>query len=258
MTAVRWRVGTVPYLVAKPLTAGLAEDPRIELLAAPPATLAKGLYDGSLDIALASSVLALADPPLEMWADGPVIAGDGAIRSVLLFLAPGVEGPEHIRNWFADPHSRTGRRLTQWLLRHAWNNAAANGQEVAPDQCAFAAAQAAGIDAVQLIGDPALEACRTHPEWTIIDLGLAWREATTLPFVYAGWMHPLGAELGELGPILQQAARQGLDLREDYVAEASQGDALRQAELHRYLFEDLRYQLAPGQVQAILGRLAQD
>lgn len=258
MTAVRWRVGTVPYLVAKPLTAGLAEDPRMDLLAAPPATLAKGLYDGSLDIALASSVLALASPPLEMWPNGPVIAGDGAIRSVLLFLAPGVKGPERIRSWYADPDSRTGRRLTQWLLRHAWHNPAARCQEVAPNQCAFATAQAAGIDAVQLIGDPALEACREHPEWTVLDLGLAWREATALPFVYAGWMHRPGAELEELGPILQEAARRGLGLRDQYVAEASQDDALRQAELHRYLFEDLRYQLAPGQVQAILGRLAQD
>jgi len=258
MTAVRWRVGTVPYLVAKPLTAGLAEDPRIELLAAPPATLARGLYDGSLDIALASSVLALADPPLEMWPNGPVIAGDGAIRSVLLFLAPGVQSPQQIRRWYADPHSRTGRRLSQWLLHHAWQNPSANCEEVAPGPCAFAAALSAGIDAVQLIGDPALDACREHPEWTVMDLGLAWREATALPFVYAGWMHQPGMVLGELGPILQGAAQNGLALREEYVAEASQGDAQRHAEYHRYLFEDLRYQLGEGQVQAILGRLAQD
>lgn len=258
MTASRWRVGTVPYLVAKPLTAGLAEDSRIQLVAAPPATLAKALYDGSLDIALASSVLALEEPPLEMWQEGPVIAGDGAIRSVLLFLAPGVSGPKDIGRWYADPHSRTGRRLCQWLLRHSWSKPEALCEEVPAGQDAFAAAQEQGIDAVQLIGDPALTAREDYPDWTVLDLGEAWREATDLPFLYAGWMHRPNEMVPELAPILQEAAHTGLALRQQYAFAAAAGDALREAELLRYLCEDLRYSLAPGQAQSILQRLAQD
>jgi len=255
MSSPHWRVGTVPYLVARPLTAGLAEDPRIELISAPPATLAEGLRDGSLDVALASSVLALEQPPLQLWETGPVIAGDGAIRSVLLFLAPGVEGPEGIQRWFADPHSRTGRLLTEWLLSQAWSNNHAERLEPPPGVDPFLAALADGLDAVQLIGDPALAAHERYPDWTVVDLGSAWAAATGLPFLYAGWMARPDFSFTGLGPILEQAAARGLALREHYAKEAATTPE-QEAFYRRYLCQDLRHHLPAGMAARILARLA--
>ncbi len=251
----RWRVGTVPYLVARPLTDGLEEDPRIDLTVAPPAELARGLRSGELDVALASSVLRLDEPPLAMWEEGPVIAGDGPIRSVLLFLAPGVESPSRIRRWYADPDSRTGRMLTSWLLEHAWDAPEATMLEAPEVEDLRQAALDAGMDAVQLIGDPALVARRSWHRWTVVDLGQAWATATDLPFLYAGWMLRPGFELGELAGILEEAAVRGLAARPQLAASAAEGDDDREVFLRRYLTEDLRYRLDPGTAAAILRRL---
>ncbi|MFK5956136.1 MAG: hypothetical protein QM477_06805 [Planctomycetota bacterium] len=251
-TEIRWRVGTVPYLVARPLTFGLSEDPRIELIEAPPSDLSAMLHRGDLDLALASSVLALDTPPLSMWMEGPVIASDGPIHSVLLFLAPGVEKPEAIRRWFADPFSRTGRRLTQWLMHHAWKNAEAELLEVPQDMDAFEAAIELGVDAVQLIGDPALLAVPANPDWTIIDLGSAWKATAKKPFVFAGWMMRDGFELGKLAEVLENAAENGLGKRQEFARESAAGDDVRQAFLTRYLCEDLRYRLSANEVRDCL------
>ncbi|MHC4823525.1 MAG: menaquinone biosynthetic enzyme MqnA/MqnD family protein [Planctomycetota bacterium] len=243
----RWRVGTVPYLVAKPLTTGLASDPRIDLVEAPPSILARKLRAGELDVALASSVLALDEDPLSIWTTGPVIACDGPIHSVLLFLAPGCSSTADLRNWSADPHSHTGRRLTQWLLDHAWHNQGAQVHDLPAGTDPFAHALDEGIDAVQLIGDPALAARRSHPDWTCIDLGAAWKDFTGGPFVFAGWMSRSGFELGDLAGILERAATQGLSLRPTLVKTAAAGDPEQADFLHRYLVEDTRYRL-PEQV----------
>jgi len=244
----------VPYLVARPLTWGLAEHPQVELVEAPPAQLAKMLRADALDTALASSVLALEDPPLDLWEEGPVIASDGPIHSVLLFLRPGLEDPKKIRSWAADPHSRTGQRLTRWLLTHAWQVDQAEAVALKEGADPFSLA----VDAVQLIGDPALEAARRQPDWTVVDLGLVWQQTTHLPFVFAGWMSLPGTDLEGLRPILQEAAALGLEHREPLAEEAAAGDPAQQAFLRRYLCEDLRYALEPKVIEACLERLSRD
>lgn len=241
----------MPYLVARPLTWGLAEHPEVELIEAPPAQLAKMLRDGSLDIALASSVLALEEPPLPMWEEGPVIACDGPIRSVLLFLRPGLEDPRQIRRWAADPDSRTGQRLTRWLLQHAWDLPDAEAVDLDAGVDPFQLE----VDAVQLIGDPALDAIPKHPDWTVIDLGSAWKQATDLPFVFAGWMAQPGFDRSALAPILHQAAADGLPQREALAIDAANGDVEEERFLKHYLLEDLRYALTSPVIRTCLQRL---
>ena len=63
------RIGTVPYLVAQPLTEGLSQNPKVTLTVAPPSELADALHAGTLDVALASSVLSF-EETLTFWADG--------------------------------------------------------------------------------------------------------------------------------------------------------------------------------------------
>lgn len=249
---VRWRVGTVPYLVARPLTYGLADHPQIDLVEAPPSELAVLLHAGKLDVALASSVLALGETPLKMWTQGPVIASDGPIHSVLLFLAPGIEHPKDVRRWYADPFSRTGRRLTSWLMKRAWQNDSAECLEVPEGVDAFDHAIATQVDAVQLIGDPAILAHQANPQWKAIDLGCAWKETAQKPFVFAGWMQRKGFQVGPLGSILEAAAEIGLGKRQVFAQQAAAGDDAQEAFLTQYLCEDLRYKLRPAEVIACL------
>lgn len=236
------RVGIVPYLVARPLSDGLDADPRVALTAAVPAQLARGLADGTLDVALASSVLSAAPPRLPFWLDGPVIASRGPIRSVLLFLRPGLRSPREIRRWIADPASRTGVALAEILLRESWD-ARAERLPAAAGADLFDAADAAGADAVQLIGDAALRACAERPDWRPVDLGEAWWQQLRLPFVFAGWISRPGLAPEAYAAPLADAAARGLARLPEIAAEAGLRHPLGPEFVRRYLLEDLCWRL---------------
>ena len=195
-----YRIGTVPYQVALPLTEGLADHCDVDLTIATPAVLAGMLANDELDCALASSVLSLGDSDLHIWADGPVIASVGAIKSVLLMLRPGCDSLSDVKRWSADPSSRTGRVLAEVVLRQSKIEA----QMVEGDcEDPFAA----DVDAVQIIGDPALEAVAKHTDWTVVDLGTEWQRLTNLPFVFAGWLFKDTVKFTEIAPLLAVTAK---------------------------------------------------
>lgn len=241
------RIGTVPYLVARPLTAGLDRDHRVRLSVAPPALLAEELKAGRLDVALASSILAVEDARLRLWEEGPVIAARRACRSVLLFLRPGLPGPGAVRSLRTDPASRTGAALARVLLRDTFG-ARFEERRGAAGEDPFAA----GADAVQLIGDAALRVAGAPGEWEVVDLGVTWNDLTRLPFVYAGWIGREGFHPAEAGEVLLAAAERGLAARpalvEDGVAATGRGAAF----LRRYLCDDMDYRLPAPLVRAAL------
>lgn len=249
------RVGSVPYLVARPLTEGLDRDPRVTLTLAEPSRLAVGLVDGSLDVALASSVLAAAPPRLPLWKEGPVIASRGPIRSVLLFTRPELRSPREVRTWLADPASRSGRALAGLLLRDLWETEAA---VLAPPAGVdpFDAADHAGADAVQLIGDAALRACAEMPSWRPHDLGAAWLELTGQPFVFAGWIGRPGFDFREAASILEASSQRGLARLPALIAEAGPGHPLGSDFVRRYLLEDLVWRLPRATLDSSLAEFS--
>lgn len=245
------RVGSVPYLVARPLTAGLEHDPRVVLTLAEPSRLARGLADGSLDVALASSVLAAAPPRLPLWMDGPLIASRGPIRSVLLFTRPGLRSPREVRSWLADPASRTGRALAGILLRDLWETDA-TVSDPPPGADLFAAADACGADAVQIIGDAALQASAEPGDWRAHDLGTAWLELTRLPFVFAGWIGRAGFDFAAAAPALEDAAARGARQMDELIAATGPAHPLGREFVRRYLAEDLAWRLPRATLEASL------
>jgi len=66
-------------------------------------------------------------------------------------------------------------------------------------------------DYALLIGDPALNFLLGPHEHEILDLGEAWYEMTTLPFVYAVWALRRGVENAALRRHLREARDFGLD-----------------------------------------------
>src|SRR5262245_9379605 len=172
------RLGTVPYLNARPLVEGLPRDARVSLAQAVPSALAEQLRAGALDAALVSSVELFRAPPLR-WVPGPAICSEGPVRSIRLFLR---RPAERVRTLALDSSSLTAAVLAQLCLREFLGAGAPAVSSAAPG----APLASIDADAILRIGDPALA---TAPDGLqVLDLGEVWTAHTKLPFVYALWL----------------------------------------------------------------------
>ena len=79
------RVGSVPYLVGRPLDLGLEREPGIRYERRVPAELVEGLRRGELDAALVSSIELFRAPGYRYLAPFAV-SGAGPVGSVQVFL----------------------------------------------------------------------------------------------------------------------------------------------------------------------------
>jgi chorismate dehydratase len=236
------RVGAVPYLVARPLLEGLEEEPQVELVLDAPANLVERLRDGSLEVALASSVELFRREGYR-YVPGFGIVADGDAPSVKLFSRRPLPA---IRSVAVDAASRTAAALLRALLA-AWTPHRVEYREFPSD--AEGPAQAA--DAYLRIGDRALFE-EPAPGYEVTDLGRAWKELTGLPFVFALWIVRPDVDLEGKEKLLQRAARRGLR-RRAAIAQSSAAETGRSPEMIReYLLERCRYDLkAPGVMEGL-------
>ncbi len=198
----KFRIGSVKYLNAAPLTHGLEG----EITLATPAKLAQMLRNDELDAALVSITEVLLNDRYDIL-DGVAIASLGEVYSV--FLAHKKPLAE-VREVFCDTASLTSVNLLKVLLAERGLK-----PEFRPLESYAAAAEK---DFVLLIGDEAIEFQRSPHTHAIFDLGTAWTELTNLPFVYAVWALRRGIENAELRRELRQTKRFGLE-RIDHLVE---------------------------------------
>ena len=192
---IQFRIGSVPYLNAVPLTRGLEG----ELIFATPANLAAMLRRDELDAALVSITEVLLNDRYDIL-DGVAIGSLGEVYSVLL----GHKKPlAEAREIFCDTASLTSVNLLKVLL--AEKNLF---PEFKPLENYAAATEK---NFVLLIGDAAIEFQRAPHAHEIFDLGSAWTEITNLPFVYAVWALRRGIENQGLRRELRQAKRFGME-----------------------------------------------
>lgn len=189
-----YRVGSVPYLNALPLTAGLEQD----ILLEPPSQLGRGLREERLDAALVSSTEILFSDRLRALS-GYGILSRGPVYSVFLAHRTPLEKLKRIH---VDPASCTSVNLLRVLLER---------RGIRPEfQTLNSYAGASDLDAVLLIGNPAIQFRRAPYDHRIWDLGAAWREWTGLPFVYALWAVRDGVDEPPLARALHATAESGL------------------------------------------------
>lgn len=195
------RVGSVQYLNAVPLTRGL-ED---QVVFATPARLAALLRAGELDAALVSVTEVLLNDGYDVL-DGVAVASLGEVLSV--FLAHRVP-LEQVTRVACDPASLTSVNLLKVLLAE---------RGLKPEFVPLASyAEAPAQEAVLLIGDPAIDFLRApHSDHAIWDLGAAWNELTSLPFVYAVWALRRGVDTTPIRRVLREAKTFGLETL-DYI-----------------------------------------
>jgi chorismate dehydratase len=203
-----FRVGSVCYLNAVPLTRGL-ED---EITFAVPSKLAEMLGRDELDAALVSVTEVVCTGRYDIL-DEIAIASLGEVRSVLLAHRPPLE---EVREVYCDTASLTSVCLLRVLLGEMGLQ-----PEFRPLACydfkSFP-------DYALLIGDRALDVYRAPGEYQIFDLGAAWFELTKLPFVYAVWALRRGLENGPLRRRLREARQFGLDTLESIIQERTDYD----------------------------------
>jgi predicted solute-binding protein len=190
-----FRVGSVSYLNAVPLTRGL-ED---QVVFATPAELAEMLRRDELDAALVSVVEVLFNDRYDIL-DGIAIASLGEVKSVILAHRRPLEEAREI---YCDTASLTSVELARVLLAE---------RGLKPEFKALPNYDFTQLpDYALLIGDRALDLLVGPHSHEIWDLGAAWYEQTELPFVYAVWALRRGVENASLRRQLREARDFGLD-----------------------------------------------
>lgn len=174
------RVGAVSYLNTKPLVYGLElgmMDGMIDLVDNYPANIASALLDDTIDIALLP--VAVIPQMKEYHIIGEhCIACDGEVDSVCLFS----EVPlEEITTILLDYQSRTSVELLKLLCKEFWKITPVFKQVTEGYENTIKDTTAALI-----IGDRALQ--KKLNVYYAYDLGLAWKQYTGLPFVFAVWV----------------------------------------------------------------------
>jgi predicted solute-binding protein len=193
--ASKFRIGSVSYLNAVPVTRGIES----ELILATPAKLAEMLRRDELDAALVSITEVLLNDRYDIL-DGVAIASLGEVYSVILAHKKPLEAATEI---FCDTASLTSVNLLKVLLA---------GKKLFPKFVPLENYEAAiEKDFVLLIGDRAIDFQRTPHTHEILDLGAAWMDLTNLPFVYAVWALRRGIENKELRRELREAKKFGME-----------------------------------------------
>lgn len=204
----KFRIGSVPYLNAVPLTRGIES----EIIFATPAKLAEMLRRDELDAALVSITEVLLNDRYDIL-DGIAIASLGEVYSVLLAHKKPLEEVTEI---FCDTASLTSVNLLRVLLAERGLKPEfkpLENYEAAPKK-----------DFVLLIGDRAIDFQRAPHAHEIFDLGVAWTEMTNLPFVYAVWALRRGVENSELRAELRSSKRFGMETLNQIIATREEFD----------------------------------
>lgn len=233
-----YRVGSVRYLNAVPLTRGLEE----QVLFATPAELADLLRRDQLDAALVSVTETLLTDRYDIL-DGMAVASLGEVVSVFLaHRKPIIEAKEI----FCDPASLTSVNLLKVLLAE---------QGLKPQFQKLQSYDAKALpDFTLLIGDRAIDFVRApHAPFAIWDLGAAWHESMQLPFVYAVWAVRKGVDYLPLAQRLREARNLGLDTLESIIRERKEYD---QAFRRDYLGWHIHYHMG-AEERAGIARFAQ-
>ncbi len=254
---VTHRVGCVSYLNAKPLIAGLDDEPGIEVRTDVPARLLADLESGDVDVALCpiidffSSAHELALVPVG------AIGCEGPTLTVRLYSQVPID---QITTIHADTDSHTSVVLVQVLLAKLFHIRPQIIDYEAREQTAQGRIDVSP-QAMLLIGDKVVTGSPLAVQYPYqMDLGEGWHELTGLPFVFAMWMTRAQTMLGDLPA--QLAARlkanlpQRLLIAERYAKQHGWPSDLAE----HYLIDVLRYTVGSRELEAIarFGDLARE
>ncbi len=248
------RLGRLSWINTAPVFAGIDRGIvpcSADVVTATASELNDLLAAGALDVSAISSVEYARDASQYHLLPDLAISCDGPVHSVLLFSRCPVEQLD-ARTVLQTASSRTSVLLLQLLCRRVWGvqPGFATARAEPGD---LAALQHLPHDAVLVIGDAALhlQASGLYP--VCIDLGLAWRQWTGLPFVFAVWAARRSADATAVRALHAQllASRAwGMTHLDELAAEAAGRTGLPVSMLRAYL-GDLDYALTPRHLEGL-------
>jgi chorismate dehydratase len=236
MSSGELRVGTVPYLVGRPLDFGLERENGFSVARLVPAELVRALRAGELDVALVSSIELFRRPGYR-YLDGLAVSGEGAIASVQVFLRAPLP---QVRRVALDPSSEAAATLVRVLLTA--QGAEREFVEVAPGSDPSRAEADAWLE----IGDPALRRYLSPGAPPVFNPSQEWAARTGLPFAFAVWIVRPGVALRQSQiEAFARARAQGAGRIGALAAEASRAWKLPVEACTRYLAQECRYEPGP-------------
>jgi len=227
----KWRIGAVSYLNTRPLLLGMEQGPfsdSIDLVKSYPSKIAQDLLEDTIDIGLIPVAIMplLSNPQI---VSKYVIGTEGEVASVALFSQVPMDQIEKV---YLDYQSRTSVALAKVLLAQYWK------KEV---EFLIAAEgyinEISGTTAGIIIGDRALASLKRFEH--IYDLGLAWKQHTGLPFVFAAWVanKPIPPKFIEA---FDAANAYGLKHLDEVIALIPAAEQVY--DLHKYYTENISYE----------------
>lgn len=250
------QLGRIAYLNVWPLYESLIpsfpEGPDVTYVPGHPSELNAALAEGRIDAAPASAFAYLADPgAFRLLPDLCIRAATAPIQSVLLLSpVPLADLPEHLAAT-GDPvlfsgASASSNALVRVLWRFAWKFPEVRFETVPPGT-----GLSTGKPFVE-IGDLALARYLDPPAgWHVTDLGQAWFDYASTPFVFALWIVRAGLtgrRLEALGKLHEALLAINAGLPQSLpglVAAPSRPQWIAQADLLSYL-RVVNYDLDPA------------
>jgi len=234
------KLGSIGYINVLPVTLGL-ETGQValdgELVRGDPNELNRLTRLGLLDATAVSSIEYLSCCKDYRLVRGVALSSPAAVQSVKLFsLYPPQELAGH--KVAVTRASATSRALLQVLLPHI---------EVVDLPTTSLGELSLDQPAVLLIGDQALTGAPVAPYE--MDLGLAWKERTGLPMVFAVWLARRGMG-DEPERLLQESKEWGLAHHHLVLEESVRRTGLARQPLQDY-FAGLRYELGPQELKSL-------
>lgn len=258
------RVGRIPYVNCYPvygaIDRGLVPLPA-ELVSATAADLNDLLAAGELDLSVVSAVEYARDAASYHLLPELAISCDGPVHSVKLFSR---RSPEELNGAtvLRTSSSRTSLLLLELLCRHRWK-VAPRFATVRAEPADLGALAQFPHDAVLVIGDAALLLAARDQYPVQVDLGLAWKEWTGLPFVFAVWAARRTAEAARVREVharLLESRAWGLEHLDLLADQAWATSGIPRAACRAYL-DDLDYGFSYRHLAGLTDffrRLAQD
>ena len=224
------RVAAVDYLNTKPLIYGFEKgrmNDRMELVVDYPAEIARMLLNDEVDLGLVPVATIPAMKEYHIISDY-CIGCNGEVASVCLFSDVPME---QITSVVLDYQSRTSVALFKILLKEHW--------KISPELLAGSPGyeeKIQGSNAGLVIGDRALKQRKRSAY--IYDLGIAWKEMTGLPFVFAAWVSNKALPQSFIAPF-NTATGEGFDHLEEIVA----ANPFEEYDLHTYYTKNIDYKM---------------
>lgn len=234
---MKHRIGSVPYLNAKPLVDWFHApecDAEAEVIYAVPSELAQMLRRKEIDVANVSIFEGFQNPDLVLIPDISISA-IGAVKSVRLFSKVPFE---EIQSVALDTSSLTSAALTRILLKEQFGVSPCYQNH--PPQLDTMLKE---CDAGLIIGD--LKLFDLMPGVQVYDLGRGWHELTGLPFVYAAWLARRECFSDEMADVLGEAKTWGVARREELAVKWAEKMDLPLDRCRDYLLHVMNYDLTP-------------